>query len=138
MSQSDDRLREQAFRGTLIGGQIARLQADPDNDEERTRLQEVVVSEIEKYGHPKHNGKLRLTGESSREFGLFMNAVDEKGAFSDLLAGTQISDQLEYDATNIQSIVEHLFLREGISSIEVEDIKRLYSGGMKIGSLKKE
>lgn len=134
MSQPDDSFHEQACRGTIIGGLLGRLKANPDENE-RTRLQELVVSEIDKYGHPKNNSKLCLTGSSSRQFGLFMNSVDEKGQFSDLLAGTLVADRSEFDSTNIQSIVEHLFVREGIHAIELEDVKKLYAGTMKLDSL---
>ena len=133
MSQGDDKYREQAFRGTILGGLLGRLRANPD-DAERERLQNMVVAEIERFGHPK-NSRLQVTGASSRAFGLFLNAVDEKGTFSDLLAGTMASEQLQFDPTNIQSIVEHLFAREGIQAIELEDIQKLYSGGMKIETL---
>lgn len=133
MSQIEDKYREQAFRGTILGGLLGRLRANPD-DAERERLQNLVVAEIERFGHPK-NSRLQVTGASSRAFGLFLNAVDEKGTFSDLLAGTLASEQLQFDPANIQSIVEHLFAREGIQAIELEDIQKLYSGGMKIESL---
>jgi len=134
MSQSDEKFHEQACRGTIIGGLLGRLKANPDENE-RTRLQEIVVAEIDKYGHPKSNSKLCLTGSSSREFGLFMNSVDEKGQFSDFLAGTLETDRSGFDSTNVQSIVEHLFVREGIHAIELEDVKKLYTGTMKLDSL---
>ncbi|MFH1984756.1 MAG: helicase-related protein [Pseudomonadota bacterium] len=133
MSQPSDKFREQAFRGTIIGGLLGRLQANPD-DAERERLQALVVTEVERFGHPKGN-RIQVTGESSRAFGLFMNAVDEKGTFSALLSGVQDSGQIQFDPSNIQSIVEHLFIREGIQNIELEDVKQLYAGGMKLESL---
>ena len=133
MSQSDDATRDQLFHGSIIGGMIGRyhqsvVDGTPD-DSERLMIQDIVTSEISRYGHPKHNAKLNLTGESSRMYGLFMNAVDEHGNFSDLLAGTlETKSDSQYDSGNVQSIVEHLFNREGIVNIELEDIKRLYTG----------
>ena len=134
MSQDDESLQEQAYRGSIIGGLLGRLKANPD-DMERERLQGMVTAEMSRYGHPKNNNRLRLTGSSSRMFGLFMNSVDEKGAFSDFLAGTMEDARIQYDSTNIQSVVEHLYLREGIHAIELEDIAKLYTGQMKIDSL---
>lgn len=133
MSQPSDKVREQAYRGTLIGGLIGRLQSNPD-DVERERLQGLVVSEIERFGHPKGN-RVVVTGESSRAYGLFMNAVDEKGTFSDLLAGTMADNRLQFNSDDVQSIVEHLFIREGIKDIGIEDIQKLYTGGIKIDAL---
>lgn len=133
MSQSNDAIRDQLFRGSIIGGMIGRyhqsvVNGDPD-DSERMMLQDIVTNEIMKYGHPKNNSKLTLTGESSRMFGLFLNAVDEQGNFSDLLAGTmETKRETQYDSGNVQSIVEHLYNREGIENIELADIKRLYTG----------
>ncbi len=133
MSQPSDKFREQAYRGTIIGGLLGRLQANPD-DIERERLQNMVVAEIERFGHPKGN-KILVTGESSRAFGLFLNAVDEKGTFSDLLAGTVADDRMQFNSSDIQSIVEHLFIREGIRDIGLEDVQKLYTGGMGIETM---
>lgn len=133
MSQPSDEFREQAYRGTIIGGLLGRLQANPD-DIERERLQNMVVAEVERFGHPK-GSNIVVTGESSRAFGLFLNAVDEKGTFSDLLAGTMTDDRMQFNSADVQSIVEHLFIREGIRDISLEDIQKLYTGGMKIESM---
>ena len=134
MSQPNEALCEQLFRGSIIGGMIGRyMQANTEGVEDPTELsmlQDMVVAEIDRYGHPKHNKAITLTGESSRTFGLFLNAVDEKGNFSDLLAGTlnAAGNTLQYDSTNPHSIVEHLFVREGILDIELDDVNRLYTG----------
>jgi len=134
MSQTDDKFREQAFRGTVIGGLIGRLRTSSD-DMERDRLQSMVAAEIERYGHPKGCKWLVLTGESSRAFGMFLSSVDQKGVFSDLLAGTLSEDRTAFDSTNIQSIVEHLYVREGMQNIELEDVKKIYTGKMAIENL---
>lgn len=141
MSQAKDEYREQIYRGSIIGGMIARYQNSLNDgtaeDSDRIELQELVANEINTYGHPKNNKGLMITGESSKMFGLFKNAVDEKGQFSDLLAGTIEGSgrTLEYDSTNLQAIVEHLFVRENIQNIELEDIQKLYTGNRKIESL---
>jgi len=141
MSQPREEYQEQLFRGSIIGGMIARYQNALNDgtgeDADRLELQELVAKEIGTYGHPKNNKGLILTGDTSKMFGLFKNAVDEKGQYSDLLAGTIEGSgrTLEYDSTNLQAIVEHLFVREGIQSIELEDIRKLYSGKRSITSL---
>ncbi len=141
MSQPKEEYQEQLFRGSIIGGMIARYQNTVNDgtaeDADLLELQELVSKEIDTYGHPKNNRGLLLTGESSKMFGLFKNAVDEKGQFSDLLAGTMDGSgrTLEYDSTNLQAIVEHLFVREGIQSIELEDIQKLYTGKREIKTL---
>lgn len=141
MSQADDSLIEQAYRGTIIGGMLGRYKNKLDvgeaEDTERLTLQEMVTAEIEKYGLPKNNRRLWMTGENARQFGFFLNAVDEKGNFSDLLAGTieEAADKLEFDSSNIESIVSHLFIREGIATIELEDVLKLYSGNRTLQSL---
>ena len=141
ISQPQDKYREQIWRGSLVGGMISRyanLGQDPDNtdaDSMRLEIQDLVAAEIQRYGHPKQNKGLVLTGESSKTFGYFFNAVDENGNFSDLLATGKNVDRSQYDSTNIQSIVEYLFIREGIQHIELEDLQKLYSGKRKITSL---
>ena len=128
MSQPKEEYQEQIFRGSVIGGMIARYQNSVNDgtaeDTDRLEIQELVTNEITAYGHPKNNKGLLMTGESAKMFGLFRNAVDEKGQFSDLLAGTMENSgrTLGFDSTNIQAIVEHLFLKEGIQQIELEDI----------------
>lgn len=140
MSQ-DPKYQEQVYRGTVIGGMLGRLQVKETEGtaetEEISELQEIVTREIDRYGHPKNNKGINLLGESSRAFGLFLNAVDEKGNFSDLLSGNlqDTGKSLQYDSKNIQSVVEHLFIREGITSIELDDVKQLYSGNRVLDTL---
>ena len=92
MGQPKAPLREQLYRGVILGGLLARMSSKSDAGEDvtadRTALQELVVADLERFGHPKNNKGLVLAGEGSRMFGLFKNAVDEQGNFSDLLAGT--------------------------------------------------
>ncbi len=136
MTQAKD-LAEQTYRGSIIGGMIGRLKNAGDMlQEKRDRLQGLVTGEIEKYGHPKNNSKLRLAGESSRPFGVFLSSVDESGQFSGQLSGEDGNEEsLGYNPDDVQSIVEHLFVREGIHTIELEDIQRLFTGGIKLKSL---
>ena len=141
MSQPKEEYQEQLYRGSLIGGMIGRYQNAVNDgtaeDADRLELQEIITREINTYGHPKNNKGLIITGESSKMFGMFRNAVDEKGQFSDLLAGTMGGSgrTLEFDATNTQAIVEHLYIREGIQQIELEDVQKLYAGKREIKSL---
>ncbi len=141
MSQPRTELCEQLYRGTLIGGMIARMGTKADAGEgishERAELQELVTAEIQRFGHPKHNKGLILVGEGSRMFGMFKNAVDEKGNFSDLLAGTLDKSALTfpYNPTDVSDIVSHLFVREGQEEIWLEDIQTLYKGEGGISSL---
>ena len=141
MSQPKEELAEQLFRGSIIGGMIARYQDRFNNgsadDSERLALQDLISNEIDRFGHPKNNRGIMLTGESSKMFGLFSNALDEKGNFSDLLNGTleDSGRHLQYDSTNVQSLVEHLFIREGIQTIELDDVQKLYTGGLPVASL---
>lgn len=141
MSQAKEEYQEQLYRGAIIGGMIARYHNSVNDgvaeETERPELQEMVLQELATYGHPKNNRGLTLTGESSKMFGLFKNAIDEKGQFSDLLAGTLEGSgrTLEYDSTNIQGIVEHLVVREGFGAVELEDVQKLYTGKRNIASL---
>lgn len=141
MSQPKAELAEQLWRGSIIGGMLGRfdnsISDGTANDAERLGLQELIVGEIERFGHPKNNKKLIITGESAKMFGLFANAVDQKGTFSDLLNGSldKSGRMLEFDSSNPQAIIEHLFIREGIGNIELEDVKKLYTGTMQLNSL---
>lgn len=141
MSQAKEELAEQLWRGSIIGGMIGRYENSMSigltDDTERVVLQELVTAEINRFGHPKNNKKLTITGESARMFGMFANAVDQKGNFSDLLNGTldKSGRMLEFDSSNPQAIVEHLFIREGITNIELDDLKKLYTGTMELNTL---
>lgn len=139
--EQDESIREQVWRGSIIGGMIGRydnsLSQGTADDAERLALQEIVVAEIERFGHPKNNTKLYLAGEQARMFGMFSNSVDEKGNFSDLLAGNLVKSGniLEYDSSNPRAIVEHLFIREGINTISLDDLNEIYTGTAKLDSL---
>ncbi|WP_318192852.1 SNF2-related protein [Vibrio sp. 1865] len=139
MTQPSDEYREQIFRGSLIGADLARFQNDTNQDNwnatEQMRLQELVANEINKYGHPKQNKGLILAGERSRYFGVFSNAMDENGDYSTLLTGEVSTKGLAFDDTNPHAIVEHLYLREGMMHITLEDIQQLYKGKTPIQSL---
>lgn len=141
MAQPRMELREQLYRGAVIGGMIARMaskaEAGEDISIDRAELQELIVAEIEKFGHPKHNKGLALAGEGSRMFGMFKNAIDEQGNFSDLLAGTLDKSKVTtpYNPGSIQDIVTFLFVREGREDLHLEDVQALYQGDSAITSL---
>lgn len=141
VSQPRGEYREQLFRGAVIGGMLARMSSKADAGEDvsqdRAELQELVTAEIERFGHPKHNKGLVLAGEGSRMFGMFKNAVDEQGNFSDLLAGTldKASSTTSYDPSDVHDIVTHLFVREGQEEIRLEDVQALYQGEPPISTL---
>lgn len=141
MSQPRVELCEQIYRGSIIGSMIARMSskndAGEDIENERLELQELITKEIERFGHPKNNKGLVLAGEGSRTFGMFKNAVDINGHFSDLLSGKLEKSEsgMKYDAADVSDIVSHLFVREGQEDIFIEDIQELYSGTAKIETL---
>lgn len=141
ISQPRGEYREQLFRGAVIGGMLARMSSKSDAGEDvtqdRAELQELVTAEIERFGHPKHNKGLVLAGEGSRMFGMFKNAVDEQGNFSDLLAGTldKSAATTAYNPSDAHDIVTHLFVREGQEEIRLEDVQAHYQGEPRIASL---
>ncbi len=131
-SKQKEECQEQIFRGSVIGSLIAKMARDSEQGkdicETRDRLQELVLAEYEKYGDPKNIKKLSLAGRTSKDFGLFMNAVKD-GEFSDLLAGRmEDKSDTEYDAKNPASIVDYLSsLRDG-EPLDFDEIKGLYTG----------
>ncbi|HAR46377.1 MAG TPA: hypothetical protein DCS05_09485, partial [Nitrospiraceae bacterium] len=146
ISQRKSEYWEQLWRGAIIGGMLGRFQANSaagddaageNGIEQRLMLQDLVIAEVQKYGHPSNNKGLSLTGESSRLYGMFRNSIDAKGNFSDLLKGTLegSGNQMEFDSSNLQSIVEHLFIREQVTEISLEDLQKIYSGDKAIGTL---
>ena len=141
ISQPRGEYQEQLYRGAVIGGMIARMSSKADAGEDVTQdravLQEMVTAEIERFGHPKHNKGLVLAGEGSRMFGMFKNAVDEQGNFSDLLAGTldKSAAATAYNPSDVHDIVTHLFVREGQEEIRLEDVQALYQGEPRLASL---
>lgn len=138
MSQPRGEVRTQVYRGSMIGAMLARMSSDEaqgeDVTERRKALQELVVAEIEKYGHPANNPKLSVSGPDARAFGVFVNCVNTKGDFSALLAGTlDKSRGGGYRDDDITDIVAYLSrIQEGV---EFEDVKGLYKGAIEINSL---
>lgn len=140
MRQPKIEYHEQLWRGSLIGGMIGQYQAHvdagSDNEQDRFALQEMVASEVMTYGHPANNRGLSVIGEDSRMFGLFKNALDPSGNYSDLLSGTLVgTDSLRFDPESLQSIVEYLFFREGLTSITLEDVQAMYAGSAALKTL---
>ena len=141
MRQPKIEFQDQLWRGSLIGGMIGRYQAQitegENNEDERHSLQELVAQEVMKYGHPANNKGLSVIGDDARMYGVFKNSLDVKGNYSDLLAGTMDGSgkNLQFDPTNLQSIVEYLFIREGMTTITLEDVQAMYTGGKNITTL---
>lgn len=140
MSQNREEVREQVYRGSLLGSMIAKMGVDEEAgenvDARRKFLQDAVVAEIDKYGHPKNNKKLAGLDSNSRAFGVFRNSVDTKGNFSDLLAGTLDKSAAKgYREDSVYDIVSYIYNSLDEGNIELEDVKELYKGPMKLESL---
>lgn len=132
MSQPREDLREQLYRGSILGSMLAKLAADEEGGEDvsgrRAVLQDAIVQEMNKYGHPANNAKFKVVGASSRAFGMFMNSIDTNGKFSDLLAGTLDKSKAKgYAEDDVESIVSWLAKQNG-DQIEFEDVQALYKG----------
>ena len=88
----DPEFQEQVYRGTLLGlmlGQTQNLEnTGNDVTAKRLSLQELIVTEINKYGHPLNNKGLLKAGSQSKGFLMFANSVNEKGEFSEALKGS--------------------------------------------------
>lgn len=139
LSQKEE-IREQVYRGSIIGSMITKMGVDEEGGEDvsahRQWLQEVILKEIEKYGHPAHNSKLKIAGGEAQAFGVFMNAVDKKGNFSALLAGTLDREQAKgYQEDSISDIVTHLCIHENYPHVELDDIKKLYKGNIPLNDV---
>lgn len=137
--QIDEALREQVYRGSIIGSMIAKMGIDEEGGEDvstrRLTLQNLVTKEVERYGLPL-NSKISLSGQQSRAFGVFMNAVDRKGTFSDLLSGNLDKTKAKgYREDSIADITHHLLQHEDYPQVELEDVKKLYVGDLKIETL---
>lgn len=141
MRQPKVEYQEQLWRGSLIGGMIGRYDSaateGDNNEDERLALQDLVAQEVMKYGHPENNKGLSVIGDDAKMYGVFRNSLDVKGNYSDLLAGTLDNSgrNLQFDPSNLQSIVEHLFIREGLATITLEDVQAMYTGGKNIATL---
>lgn len=137
-AQPED-MREQVYRGSLIGAMIAKMDVDEQAGEDvsfrRQYLQTIIVREIQKYGHPANNPRLSLAGQTSRAFGVFMNAMNTDGKFSDLLAGTLDKTKAKgYREDNVADIVSWLNATNG-EQVELEDVKALYKGASALETL---
>lgn len=135
--QPKDEVREQAYRGTIIGNRILQIMNGENVDEDfLAKTREMIVAEHEKYGHPGRNQHLTLLGQNSTAFGAFLNAMDKNGNFSELLKTGQIDKKESvFDTGDVGSIVTYLAVRVEKSPIELQDVLDLYSGDTPIKSL---
>lgn len=138
-AQASEEAGNLAYRGAILGGMIAKMGTDEEAGEDvtarRGHLQNLVVAEIGRYGHPANNFKMPLMGENSRAFGVFLNSVDKEGKFSDLLSGTLDKSRAKgYREDSIEDIVAWL-CNTNNEPAEFEDIKRLYKGKPPIETL---
>lgn len=138
-AQASEKTRNLAYRGAILGAMIAKMGADEEAGEDvsarREKLQNLVVAEISRYGHPANNFTVPLMGENSRAFGIFLNFVDKEGKFSDLLAGTLDKSKAKgYQDDSIEDIVNWLYNANN-GQVEFEDIKRLYKGNIPLETL---
>lgn len=139
LSQPRFELREQLYRGSIFGSMLAKMGADEEAGEDvsarRLAMQDVIVAEMNKYGHPRNNPKFVVEGTQSRSFGMFMNSIDENGKFSDFLSGKLDKTKAKgYSETDIESIVSWLVAEKG-DQVEFEDIKALYKGSIKLDDI---
>lgn len=109
-------------------------EAGEDVGNRRAALQDLITSEIEKYGHPANNPKLKRSAKTSQAFGLYLNAVGRDGEFSALLSGNlDKTAAAGYDSQNVESIVAYLRQKDG-DQVEFEDVKELYKGSAPLQS----
>lgn len=136
-SQPLDSLREQAYRGSLLGSLVTKYIARANNRDtdsaDREHVRSLLEREFKKYGHPSSIKGFVLEGEQARYFGSFLQAIDKKGGVSSIIKDG-IEDASGYNAEEPLSIVSY-FQREGLSDVTLDDLKRLYKGGRNIESL---
>lgn len=118
-----------AFRGAIIGGKIEAYLNGGENDEnELAEIKEMALHEVVKYGHPRTMSGLTVAGKESARLGVFMNAVDESGNFSDLLeTGTIKQETGEYNANDPASIITYLF-EQNQDPIDLSTLLSMYEG----------
>jgi len=137
LSQPEDKFREQAYRGSLIGSVVnlamARENAGNGDDTLRLRAVALLENEFATFGHPRNVKGFLLDGEQARHFGAFLGAVDERGNISPVLKGGVETAQ-GYASESLLSIVEWAFKSSG-AQLELAEVQKLYTGPRKIETL---
>lgn len=132
MGQPQDKFREVAYRGSLLGAMANKFAVGQDATD-RPRVIELLKAEFAKYGHPTKISGMVLSGERARDFGAYLAAIDSTGRVADTVSG-EVTEVRGFDPENVLSIVAHL-IKTGAEPIEVGDVAKLYGGPRKLAAL---
>lgn len=137
--QQSPQCQNQVFRGIILGEMLVKIDTDEkageNVDARRESLQNAIISEIEKYGHPANNPDFAtISGDGAEYFNAFKNAVSTTGEFSSLLSG-KVQSQNGYNSSSVASIVSYLTWQKEDQHITLDTIRSLYTGSREIKSL---
>lgn len=132
--------RDIAFQGSILGMQLLKFKEGAERGQHDgvliERLQTEITKHYSRFGDPKDNKKLDISGAESRHFSMFRSAIHRDGEFSDLLKGkVNIQSDISFDTKDLHAIVSHLYNRIGYQTISIDDIKEFYDGDIPLNSL---
>jgi SNF2 family DNA or RNA helicase len=132
MSQPQDKFRDVAYRGSLLGAMVSKYAIGQDATD-RDRVIGLLRAEMVKYGHPTKINGMVLDGAKAQAFGAYLSAIDSEGNVSAAVRGA-VEDARGYEPGNILSIVQHLGKQSG-DAIDVAAVAALYRGPRKLQAL---
>jgi len=128
-SQPQDKFREVAYRGALLGALINRFSRGTDATD-RDRIIQLLTDEYARFGHPTTIKGMVIDGEKAQLFGVYLGAVTPDGKVTAIVTGDTVAAE-GFKGDNILSIVTHLTMRSD-DQVGVSDIKALYTGPLKL------
>ena len=141
VNTQEDSVQTQLYRGTILGYMLNNMEQlskqGADTIEQRDRLKNLITEEIETYGNANLSNKLKHVTTGISFYSKFAASVKKDGSFSDFLAGRTTENNIteQFDSTDPASIVDYLVRKYDGGNIELEDIKKLYTGDGKLDTV---
>ncbi|MEG5932526.1 SNF2-related protein [Enterobacter hormaechei] len=132
------KMRERAFRGSVIGQAIAELQdlmarGATESDyfsDKHNELRELVAGELAKFGSPHAGGRVDLSGEGGGPWLRFKASITPDGQLSELVRGElDRTAGLAFDSARHEDVVRHLFNDISLDPVTLADFRANYTGG---------
>ncbi|MGP9633770.1 SNF2-related protein [Halomonas sp. AOP43-A1-21] len=128
-------MRERVYRAALIGAEISGYarqvsETGEADDASREQLQRLVTAEVEQYGNPAKDAKLRqVNGQGASNVAAFARSMTKDGGFSDLLTGKRAGERGQaYDLNDPAEALRYASIMAGSAPIPLDIAQAAYTG----------
>ncbi|MDX5979563.1 SNF2-related protein [Vreelandella alkaliphila] len=128
-------MRERVYRAALIGAEISQYarqvsETGQADDDARERLQRLVTAEVEQYGNPAKDARLRqVSGPGASNVAAFARSMTKDGGFSDLLTGKRTGERGQaYELSDPAEALRYVSIMAGNVPIPLDLAQAAYTG----------